>query len=136
MRKVAFLLCLIVSNQLVAQVKSEAYDSLTMAPYFGYFAGLKDRDSLTIQQISGLGPLLCSGSDLEVIGFTLSGWGTCLGGNGIQWRQVIGNRLTKQDLEFIRLYQPGSFLSFENIRVTNKLGRVYFIRLFHIKIKG
>jgi len=135
MKVLTFIFCLIVSNQLISQIKQDTRDPIAQAPYHGYFKGFKNADSLTLQQISELGPLLCSNSQLEVIEFTLTVWGTCLGGIGIQKEVVIANNLTEKSLKLIRLLQPGSFIGFEDIKVRNKTGGIYGIRLFHYKIK-
>ena len=136
MNKFIFLFCIIVPSQLKSQVTQDKNDPIYEAPYYGYFNGFKDGDSLTVQQISTLGPMLCSNNNLEVIGFTFSIWGTCIGGMGIQSEEIIGKDLKEKKSKLIPFLRPGAYIGFQNIRVKNKVGSVYHIRLIHFKVRA
>jgi len=105
-----------------------------MSPYKAYLHNYPTADSLTVDSILQSGRLVSSYPAFEVVSFTISTVGLCMGGNGVVLVHCDSNNFSDKARYVVKLLRPGNFLFFECIRVKNKAGSYFLLHPFVIKI--
>lgn len=118
----------------LSKAQDTSFQQIHSAPYYGYFDGHKDRDSITKAELLSLGEMLCSNRDLKIVQFNLMVAGTCYGGK-FYFGTNKGSSFTAPALEILQKALPGSVFFFDAIVVKNKVGRTYYIKAFWLSLK-